>query len=76
MESVANLVKKKMSPKESDALIQKILELHSPKMRMIPDGEVETCDSCSQIATMECIEYVHLIEYPCPTVTLIFKALK
>ncbi len=43
-------------------------------MRMVPDGEVETCESCSQVATMECVEYVHLIEYPCPTIVAIHKA--
>lgn len=65
-----------MSPKESDLIIQKILELHKPQTRTIPNGEVETCSSCSQIATMECVEYVHLIEFPCPTVALIYKEYK
>ena len=58
----------------SESLVAVLEDLHKPVMRMVPDGEVETCDSCSQIATMECVEYVHLIEYPCPTIVAIHKA--
>lgn len=57
-------------------VVKSVLDLHKPVMRMVPDGEVETCGSCSQVATMECVEYVHLVEFPCPTVTLIYKESK
>lgn len=58
---------------EMSDTVDALLRLHKPAIRKVAGGEVETCESCSQMATMECSEYVHLIEYPCPTVLEIHK---
>ena len=47
---------------------QRIRELHPPLERLTSTGTGTYCRSCSHLVTVNCPEYVHLIEYPCPTI--------
>jgi hypothetical protein len=48
--------------------IKRVRELHPPLERLTSTGTGIYCRSCSHLATVNCPEYVHLIEYPCPTI--------
>lgn len=65
-------MKKSKELKIYKSLVKKVGKYHRPIERVTPNGIDTYCDGCSNLVTMDCPEYVHLIKYPCRTVRILF----